>query len=101
MAISLTLDPIYAYTSLRRPSAVDRQRRARHRRGGAAAQEHRQRADLLRGHELARGLGMQEHVLDDLLLRDAARLGRLRDLLLHEGRQHVARAYGVGCDAML
>ena len=39
--------------------------------------------------------------LIDLLLRDAARLGRLGDLLLHQRREHVAGADGVGGDAVL
>ena len=82
-------------------SAFDRERRARHGGGGVTAKEQRKCADLLRRHEPARRLGVQKHVPDHLLFADAARPGRLGDLLLHQRRQHVARADGIDGDAVL
>ncbi len=65
------------------------------------AQEHGQRAEFLCGDELACRLRVQQHVADDLLLGEIARLRRLRDLLLDQRRQHVAGADGVDGDAVL
>jgi hypothetical protein len=86
---------------MRRPPAFDGKGRARDRGAAARAQEYRQRADLLRRHELARRLGLEERVADDLLLGETTRFRGLRYLFFHERRQPVARADGVHRDAVL
>ena len=64
---------------LRGPAAVDREVGAGDLRRVVAAQEQRQRRDLLRGDEFLGRLRVQQHVLDDLLLGHAARLHGLRE----------------------
>src|SRR5262249_5644037 len=86
--------------SMRGPAPVDRQCDAGDRRCGVTRQEHCERADLFdRGEALVRLLGEQD-VADDLLARNAVRLGLAFDLLLDQRRIAVtsaARGAGAAC----
>src|SRR4029077_12006354 len=86
---------------LRAPAAVDRQRRAGHRRGAVAAQEHGQRGDLLRRREIEHRLLLADQIVARLLRRDPWRLAARLNLLLHQRRQHPARTDRVAGHAVI
>ena len=83
---------------LRGPAAVDRVVGAGDLGGVVAAQEQRQRCDLLRGDELLGRLRLEQHVLDDLLLGHVARLHGVGDLVLDQRRPDIAGADAVAGD---
>src|ERR1041385_2430410 len=83
------------------PRALDRQDRARNRSSVVRGEEYAERGDLSHGHELLGRLGRKKHVLDHLLLTDAARLGHLRNLLLDQRREYISGAYRIDGDASL
>ena len=86
---------------MRGPAAVDGQGGAGDRGGGVRAEEGGKGADLLGLDELLGRLRREHHLVDHLVLGDAARLRGIRDLLLDQGRQDVAGADGVCRDAVL
>src|SRR5947208_1325682 len=83
------------------PAAFNRQHCAGDGSGLVRAEKRRQRGHFLHGHELLGRLGGEQHIADDGFLADAARPGGVRNLPLHERRQHVARAHRVHGDALL
>src|SRR5579871_1021765 len=83
---------------LRRPAAVDRQVGPGDLGCIVAAQEQRQRSDLLDGDELLGRLCIQQHVVDDLLLRHIACLHGVGNLLLHQRRPDIAGADAIAGD---
>src|SRR5690606_6176283 len=77
---------------LRRPAPVDGERGAADLVRGRAAEVDGHGPDLLGGDELERGLLLGKQLDPGLLLADTVPLGAGVDLLLHEARQHPARA---------
>ncbi|SPC17321.1 hypothetical protein CO2235_90195 [Cupriavidus oxalaticus] len=88
-------------TLLCHPAAIHVPDRAAHLPRRVGRQEHGQRAQLVGCHELARGLLFQHQLALGLLDRDAFLLRAGFDLLLHQRRQHPARADRVGGHAGL
>src|SRR5688572_28115641 len=82
------------------PTALDRQDAARDRSGFVRAEEGGERRHFLHGDELLGRLRGEQHVAYDLLIRNAARPGGVRNLLFDERREHVARAQRVDGDAL-
>jgi len=83
------------------PAAVHVPRHAAYLLGGIAAQEHRQCAELLGRDEFAGGLLLHQQLLLGLQDGNAFFLGTRVDLLLHQRRQHPARADRVDGEAGL
>ena len=83
------------------PAAFDRHDGAGDRGRIVRGQEQAKRRDLGYGHELLGRLGGQEHILDDLLFGDPARLGGVRYLLFDQRGEHVSGANRIDGDALL
>src|SRR4029079_2337637 len=87
--------------SVRGPAAVDRNNRPGRRSGRFARKIHRKRRHLVDRNELLGRLSSQQHVAYDLLVADAAGLGRIGNLLLDQRRQYVTRTHCIGRYAVL
>src|SRR5215212_9401343 len=81
-----------AASSLCRPAAVDRKGDAADLRRGIRAEEGCERPDLLRRGEFERGLFLAQQLCPCVVPAEPFPLGNVVDLLLHQRRQHPARA---------
>src|SRR3954447_17311150 len=80
------------------PATIDRKVGTGDLGGIVATQEQRQCCDLLGSNEFLGRLGFQEHIVNDLLLSEIARLHGVRNLLFDERRPDVAGADAVASD---
>src|SRR3954465_8949715 len=94
--LSMAIDGTAAGALLHEPAVAHHQRLAGERVGREGGEEEGGRGDVGGGGELAVAGFLEHHLLDDVVLADAERLGLLGDLLLDQRRAHEARADHVG-----